>query len=161
MGPLGGLHDFSIGTGAIEVKSTLVQSNFPARIGTLDQLDTNVITPLFIAAVRLALAPSGQTLGGLASEIETIVAPHPSATVALSDRLIAGGLRPGDHDRYPRAYKLVALRLYRVDADFPRLVRGNVPIQVTAARYVLDLDLVPAVQLNLREARDLLRNNQR
>ena len=54
-GPLNGLQDFFIGTGAIEVKATIAPQGFPAKISSLDQLDETQRQPLFLAGVRLAL----------------------------------------------------------------------------------------------------------
>ena len=39
VGPLDGIQDFEIGAGALEVKATLSTAAFPARIGSLEQLD--------------------------------------------------------------------------------------------------------------------------
>ena len=47
-GPGGGLHDFRWSTGAIEVKATAAVGSFPARIGSLAQLDDSEIQPLFL-----------------------------------------------------------------------------------------------------------------
>jgi hypothetical protein len=54
-GPLDGLQDFVVGTGAIEVKTTHSAGGFPATISSLEQLDESLRQPLFVAAVRLAL----------------------------------------------------------------------------------------------------------
>ena len=41
-GPLDGLHDFLIGSGAIEVKTTLSTNGFPATVNSLEQLDESL-----------------------------------------------------------------------------------------------------------------------
>ena len=61
-GPLDGLQDFELGTGAIEVKTTLAASGFPATIWSLEQLDEQPRQPLFLAGVRLALRRTRATL---------------------------------------------------------------------------------------------------
>ncbi len=156
-GPLGALHDFPIGTGAIEVKSTLAPFGFPARIIGLEQLDTSAVDPLFVAGVRLATDPGGATLGDLATEILNLVSADGSAAAALADRLISAGLPNADYVRYTRRFKVGAIQLHRVTATFPRLVRGNTPPQITAVRYTLDLDLLVPDVLSVSEARDILR----
>ncbi len=45
VGPMGGLRDFELGTGGIEIKCTLAAKGFPAKIGSLDQLDDTARQP--------------------------------------------------------------------------------------------------------------------
>jgi len=53
VGPLDAIQDFALGTGALEVKATLSAVGFPAKIGSLEQLDDSTRQPLFVAGVRL------------------------------------------------------------------------------------------------------------
>ena len=62
VGPLDGIQDFELGTGALEVKATLSAAGFPARIGSLEQLDDSTRQPLFVAGARLRQTDSGQNL---------------------------------------------------------------------------------------------------
>ena len=68
-GPLDGLQDFMLGTGGIEVKSTLAPAGFLAVVSSLGQLDEELRRPIFLAAVRLALHPSGFTLSEMSDHI--------------------------------------------------------------------------------------------
>ena len=61
-GPVDGLQDFILGSGGIEVKTTLSAGGFPATVSSLEQLDDNLRQPLFVAATKLALHGSGMTL---------------------------------------------------------------------------------------------------
>jgi len=45
-GPLDGLKDFEMGSGAIETKSTLSNQGFVAKINSLEQLDDSETSPL-------------------------------------------------------------------------------------------------------------------
>ncbi|MFM2043988.1 MAG: hypothetical protein RLY86_2564 [Pseudomonadota bacterium] len=159
LGPLGGLHDFRFGPGALEVKSTLSGPGFPASISNLEQLDTSVVSPLFIAAIRHIESPGGMTLGDLSLDLLDRMARDPAAKAALKDRLLAAGLPEADFGRYTRRLTPVGTRVHLVDDGFPRLVRGNMPPAIVNARYVLDLDLIPATALSLPQVRDLLRNS--
>jgi len=60
VGPIEGLQDFTLGTGAIEVKATLSTKGFPARIGSLEQLDDSTRQPLFVAGFVCAKAKPAQ-----------------------------------------------------------------------------------------------------
>ena len=61
-GPADGLQDFMLGSGGIEVKTTLMAGGFPATISSLEQLDDSLRKPLFVVATRLALHSGGMTL---------------------------------------------------------------------------------------------------
>ena len=54
VGPYDAPQDFLLGDGAIEVKATMSSSGFPVKIGSLEQLDDAVASPLFLMAVRFA-----------------------------------------------------------------------------------------------------------
>ena len=141
-GPLGGIQDFSLGTGAIEVKSTLSPSGFPAKVGSLDQLDDSLIRPIFLVGVRLDLAPAGRTLPELLLTARAALRTDNLALADFNSRLIHAGFIDQMAASYTRRFSIVTLRLLPVFDDFPRLTRGNVPLEIRAARYDLDLDLV-------------------
>lgn len=54
VGPDDAPQDFVLGDGAIEVKATLSTAGFPVKIGSLEQLNDAVVSPLFLAAVRFS-----------------------------------------------------------------------------------------------------------
>src|SRR5208283_1765934 len=72
-GPLDGLHDFELGTGAIEVKATMATAGFPATIWSIEQLDDTVRQPLFLAGIRLATNGTGRTLPELIAELRHLM----------------------------------------------------------------------------------------
>jgi hypothetical protein len=157
-GPFGTLHDFPTSTGALEVKTTLAEAGFLARITSLDQLDTSVLEPLFIVAVRVGTDPAGSTLGDLASAILELISADGTAVSMMEGRLLAAGLPRKDFSGYTKRFVLVSTEVHRVTKNFPRLVRGNLPSQITDVRYTIDLDLVTPDNLSIRAARDILRN---
>ncbi|WP_418319042.1 PD-(D/E)XK motif protein [Piscinibacter sakaiensis] len=140
LGPHDGVRDFELGTGALEVKATLSSSGFPARIGSLDQLDDSVRQPLFVAGVRLRQVESGQSLPELVQEIRDVAASEAEGTRLLSDRLMAAGYFDAHADRYVRRFELADTYIVEVKEEFPRLTPGSVPLGVTKAAYEIDLD---------------------
>ena len=140
VGPLDALQDFALGTGAIEVKTTLAPIGFVAGIVSLEQLDDAVLQPLFVAAVRLRQTEHGSRLPDLVSAMRSRLAADHEAARLLSERLIAAGYFDSDADRYERRFEAGEPRLIEVGQRFPRLVRGNVPAGVIQARYEVDLD---------------------
>jgi Putative PD-(D/E)XK family member, (DUF4420) len=150
VGPLDGVRDFEIGTGSLEVKATLSATGFPAKIGSLEQLDDSIRQPLFLAGARLRQAETGQSLPEMVSEIRDVAAGEPEAERLLSERLIAAGYFDAHADRYVRRFTLAETLVVEVKDDFPRLTLGTVPLGVTKATYELDLDkaagqYIPAV----------------
>ncbi|WP_291994174.1 PD-(D/E)XK motif protein [Candidatus Accumulibacter sp. ACC003] len=141
-GPLGGIRDFSLGAGAIEVKSTLSHAGFPAKVGSLDQLDDSVVQPIFLAGVRLTLSSAGRTLPELVMRLRATLGADGAVLAAIDSRLIHAGFVHQVASSYTRRFSVVGIKLLLVAGSFPRLTQGNVPPEIRAARYDLDLDLV-------------------
>lgn len=152
VGPLDGRRDFELGTGGLEIKTTLAASGFPARIGSLDQLDDTVRQPLFVGGVRLRQAASGQGLPDFVEEMRDIIRGDAEAERLLSDRLIAAGYFDTHADSYPRRFVHAGLRILRVADGFPRLTPACVPFGVVRASYEIDLDKFPGPSLEIDPA---------
>lgn len=140
VGPLDGVRDFELGTGALEVKTTLSATGFPAKVGSLEQLDDSVRQPLFLAGARLRQDETGQGLPELVADMRDIVAGEAEAVRLLSERLLAAGYFNAHEDRYVRRFTLVDIRFVEVKDTFPRLTPGSVPLGITKATYEIDLD---------------------
>lgn len=152
VGPLDGVRDFEIGTGAIEVKASLSAAGFPAKIGSLEQLDDTARQPLFLASARLRQGETGQNVPELVEEMRDVAAGETEAVRLLSERLLAAGYFDAHADRYVRRFTLVDIRLLEVKDDFPRLTPGSVPLGVTKATYEIDLDKAPGPILPAADA---------
>ncbi|SHN40570.1 Putative PD-(D/E)XK family member [Duganella sacchari] len=152
LGPLDALQDFELGTGALEVKSTLSAIGFPAKIGSLEQLEDSVRQPLFVVSVRLKQTSTGKTLPEIVDEMQCIVKGEPEAERLLAERLLAAGFIEQHGDRYSRRFSAAGTRIIEVDKDFPRLTLGNVPVGITKATYEIDLDKAAGTVLGIDEA---------
>lgn len=159
VGPRDGLHDFVVGPGAMEVKASAAEGGFAARIGSLEQLDTSAVYPLFLVAVRLTPDPAGSTLGDLIGATRGTLSTDPLAADLFAGRLLWSGVRPEDEEKYTRRFAVVSAGAHRVEGTFPRLVRANVPAAVTKAKYTVELDLVPPPALSILDAHAILRNS--
>ncbi len=151
VGPLDGLRDFEIGTGGIEVKSSLTSTGFPARIGSLDQLDDTVRQPLFVVGVRLRQVAHGTSLPSLVEAMRDIVRGDAEAERLLSERLVAAGYFDAHSDKYARRFVGAGTRIVEVAEGFPRLTPGRVPAGISRASYEIDLDQAPGVGLGTEE----------
>lgn len=155
-GPAGGIQDFALGGGAIEVKTTVAATASRITVGCLEQLDNDTIRPLYLALVRLSLRQEGQTLTEAVDEIRTLLDPDPAARREFDNRLLQGGFFDSAASHYTRRFSHVASRLFVVESPFPRLVRSNVSPGVIRVRYEVDLDLCPLTEVGLAEALNAL-----
>lgn len=143
VGPLDGIQDFELGTGALEVKATLSAAGFPAKIGSLEQLDDSTRQPLFVAGARLRQTESGQNLPAIIEAMRLAIKGDAEAERLLTERLLAAGYIDSHADRYPRRFELVGTRVVEVANDFPRLTSGKVPAGIMGAIYEIDFDKAP------------------
>lgn len=151
-GPLDALQDFELGTGALEVKSTLSAIGFPAKIGSLEQLEDSVRQPLFVVSVRLKQATTGKTLPEIVDEMQCIVKGDAEAERLISERMLAAGYIEQHAERYTRRFTQAGTRIIEVSEDFPRLTLGNVPLGITKASYEIDLDKAAGTVVEIDEA---------
>jgi hypothetical protein len=140
VGPDDSPQDFHLGQGAIEVKATMSSSGFPVRIGSLEQLDDSILSPLFLAAVRFTRTEAGTTLPELVSHLEARISGEPGAVDLLHQRLLMAGYFSNDAGHYSRRFEPKEKRIFLVDEAFPRLTQGIVPLGVTKVNYELNLD---------------------
>ena len=155
-GPLDGLQDFMPGCGGIEVKATLSAGGFPATISSLEQLDDSLRQPLFLAAVRLTLDPSGMTLPAKADAIRERLSGNQAALDLFDFRLMQAGFLRTASDRYTRRFLHFSTTVIPVREGFPRLTRAHVHAAIRKARYEIDLDLAGASDMGLDRALELL-----
>ena len=151
-GPVRGLRDFEIGTGGIEVKSTIAVAGFPARVGSLSQLDDSERQPLFLVAHRFSQSQLGQTLPEAVFKVRDFVMAELEVKQVLDDRLLASGYRDSHAHHYVRRLLPVEMRSLEVGSGFPRLTPSSVPLGVTEARYEIDIDRVPTESVEFRTA---------
>lgn len=143
-GPLDGLHDFQIGMGAIEVKSTMATEGFPVKITSLDQLDESQCPPLFLAALRFGSADSGMSLPEAVTDLRCLLEPDSAATRLFEQALHQAGYLDMQAENYTRRFSLSEIRMHLVDAEFPRLTPFSISTAIRRAQYELDLALIPA-----------------
>jgi hypothetical protein len=151
-GPIQAVHDFSLRSGAFEVKSTISAAGFLARIASLDQLDDTHVHPLFLAGLRFKLDPRGMTLPELAQSISGHLASSPPIERAFEDLLLRAGLSSAFSVRYTRRFRLLEMRVLEMREGFPRLTRAKVEREILTARYELDLDLICGTDVGVSEA---------
>lgn len=151
VGPLRGIQDFELGTGAIEVKATLATQGFAAKITSLEQLDDATRKPLFVAGIKFRLSDSGKTLPEFAKNLGEIFFEDADAYRIFSESVFAAGLHESHVDHYSRRFHLDEIRLVAVDENFPRLIPSSVPLGIRRAVYEIDLDRITGRRIELAE----------
>lgn len=151
-GPINGIQDFLIGTGAIEVKTTASQGSFLAKISSLEQMDSSSVQPLYLAGVRVALHDSGTTLIAFADSLRSRFISDSSAQSIYENLLIQAGLIKAHTDSYIRRFLHSSTVTFHVNEEFPRLTTSNVRIEIRKARYELDLTLIKQLDVGINKA---------
>lgn len=149
IGPLDGIQDFEIGTGALEAKATLSAKGFTAKIGSLEQLDDSVRQPLFVAGARFRQVETGQSLPEFIAAMRAEIEGDAESTRLYSERLLAAGYIDLHESRYARRFALDDIRIVKVGAGFPRLTPGTAPAGIMRAMYEIDLDKAPGDNLGI------------
>jgi hypothetical protein len=141
LGPLHGLHDFSDGHTAVEVKATLSDGDRKVHIHQLDQLEPPADGSLSLAFFSLdAHIDEGTTVPELVARALELGDEH-----GVTTRLESGGYHGAHAEHYART-KFVVMEetWFEVDAEFPRLrassfVGGALPEWASDLIYQLDL----------------------
>jgi len=103
-GPKNGLHDFQLRTGAIEVKATTSCNGFTATISSLEQLDNHLVTPLYLAGVRMRRDESGRNLKERMEEIKELIGADESLTTCFEILLVHACYSHLMSTHYPRRF---------------------------------------------------------
>lgn len=154
MGPLGDRHDFVTMPVSVEVKTASVQGGeMPTHpIAHLDQLADPVNGSLMLFSLGLARDTDGDTtLPGLVAEAESLC-QGTTHVVAWRERIHAAGWRPPHGELYTSRFRVVSQQLYRVDDQFPRLIRSSFngrqpPAGVGDIRYSVTPSIVSGTHL--------------
>ena len=91
LGPLDGVQDFQLGLGALEVKASISPAGFPAKIGSLEQLDDRAKQPLFVVGAKFRQADSGRNLPTFVEDMLARLKDDQEAQRLFRERLLAAG----------------------------------------------------------------------
>jgi hypothetical protein len=140
VGPVGGIQDFKIGQGAIEVKGTVSSRGFVASISSLEQLDDSICNPLYLCGVKFMLADVGLTIPQMISRTIKDLGYDGSVVTEFNNKLLSAGYWDAHADHYERSFALVKLVILDIDDQFPRLTLGDVKPGVISARYEINIE---------------------
>jgi hypothetical protein len=150
-GPLRGLQDFHIGFGAVEVKSTVSQDGFIAKIGSLEQLSDSTFSPIFLVGQKLSINSGGISLPILIESIREELKDEPALKNNFDTRLMRSGYLDTHSSIYDRELHLMDSLMFEVDSSFPKLTPESVSPHIRSARYEVDISTIASKKLDLKE----------
>lgn len=150
-GPLRGIHDFAFDKFTIEVKTTVNQNDFLAKITSLEQLDDTLLNSLFLAGIRLKSAITGKSLPILINEIREILKKDHIALNLFNTNLIHAGFLDYNSDKYVNQFIVSEKKIYFVNEKFPRLIESNISKQIKKVHYEINLDEIECDNISLDE----------
>jgi hypothetical protein len=140
-------HDFQWPSASVEVKTAATQVVGPPvhRIGSLEQLADPEQGQLYLFSLQVCEdALAGNSLHSVVASLTAELQTDFQSLSEFTDKLAARGYSPADQQAPSRPLRILAERLYRVAADFPRLTRqsfqpGGVPPGIRGMEYEIDL----------------------
>ncbi|WP_409294050.1 PD-(D/E)XK motif protein [Peribacillus sp. SCS-26] len=134
--------DFLYSYGWHEVKTVSIGAK-TVTISSLEQLDINSPGELILFYLDKTVVhdPVGFTLNGKVNELRESMKRSISALALLNEKLISFGYI--DLPEYEKHYyRFDGFKKFRVDEQFPRLVKDNVAVQVVAVKYQLSIQAI-------------------
>ncbi len=140
-------HDFQWPSASVEVKTAATQvAGAPVhRIASLEQLADPEQGQLYLFSLQVCDdALAGNTLHSLVASLTADLQADFQALSEFNDRLASRGYSPADQQAPARPLRILAERLYRVTAGFPRLTRQSfqpdgLPSGIRGMEYEIDL----------------------
>lgn len=139
-GPTGALRDFELPDCSVEVKTFQSDTGASIRISDPQQLDTDNIRPVYLAAIKLShVQSSGLTLPEYIQRVEALIGADSEANELLQDRLADYGYLSSQASLYTEKYFAGPLSLYQVRESFPRIRSADVPPGVENVQFSIAL----------------------
>ncbi|MFM9913110.1 MAG: PD-(D/E)XK motif protein [Methylophilaceae bacterium] len=147
-GPERSHQDFIFGNAAVEIKSLSGAERNSIRISSEDQLES-LNDNLFLRIYRLSDLPdvaSAHSLNELIAEIQDKL-DFSEAVEAFNDKLAAHAYVPLPEYDAPK-YVVSEIQSYRVEGDFPRVIRARLPAGISNVSYDIRIESITVFGCN-------------
>lgn len=148
MGPEGADQDFYYSNGWYEIKALGLGAKTVA-VSSLEQLDAPLPGELVLFYIDKT-APndsSGFTLNSKVAELRSTLQSSRAASELFNEKLLKYGfIDTREYDEY--FYRLGGTNRYRVDLNFPRIVKGIVPAQIAAVKYEVSIQAIESWKID-------------
>lgn len=151
LGPERSHQDFIFGNTAVEIKSLSGTERSTVRISSEDQLES-LNDALFLRIYRLSNlpeAPGARSLNDIVSAVQALIA-EAEAVEAFDRKLVTHGYAPLPEYDEPR-FVVSDVHSYRVEQEFPRLIRSQLPAGITKVAYEIKLEAVAGYECDGEE----------
>jgi hypothetical protein len=139
-GPSHAAHDYQLGRGAIEVKTSVTKQDQHLSIASERQLDATGLGVLFVFHLSLdEHRNAGSSLVELIEDLRAHLASTPEAPL-FEDRLFDAGYMDAQSPLYANpGYTVRESNFFRVTRDFPRIVEADLRPGVADVRYAISV----------------------
>lgn len=154
VGPDGGHQDFIFHDTAVEVKALSGKERNRLKISSEDQLESSS-SELFVVVYRLVEMPESDhatSLNGLVRTIESELDDEKALDGFIRRLSSYGYVEMAEYEKPALVVK--SFRPFRVDQDFPRLVRSEMPEGVVRVKYELELEKLKPFECEVFELGD-------
>lgn len=137
-GPNPGIHDFSIDSVALEVKTSAANQDQRLTISSERQLDDGPLKLLLLLQLAIDVRPgTADTLPALVEEISELLQEHPTASALFERQLLRAGYVDLHAPLYAEEqYSVRTARAFAVRDGFPRIIEP-LPEGIGRVRYDL------------------------
>lgn len=142
MGPDRSHQDFILGNTAIEIKCLSGAERSSVTISSEDQLES-LNDNLFLRIYRLSDLPdasSARSLNALILELQASL-DSAEAVEAFDTKLVAQSYAPLPEYDQP-VFVVQEIRSYKVEGEFPRLVRSGIPNGISRVKFDIELEQI-------------------
>jgi hypothetical protein len=133
--------DFTLGSVGVEVKFTA--SNQPRiKISNERQLDAENLSELFLILHSTeAVKDNGISLNSIVEQIRQKISTEEERSV-FNAKLQLNGYFDEDKEHYGRMYSLKRTFVFTVTSDFPKIVKGQLPLGIYDTSYSIEISAV-------------------
>jgi hypothetical protein len=146
MGPERSHQDFIFGNTAVEIKSLSGDERNCVRISSEDQLES-LNDNLFLHIYKLSNLPdasSARSLNELIVDVQERL-DSAEAVEAFDSKLVAHSYAPLPEYDEP-SFVVSAIKSYRIEGNFPRMIRSELPAGINSVSYDIRLESITAFE---------------
>jgi len=133
--------DFTLGSVGVEVKFTA--SNQPRiKVSNERQLDAESLSDLFLILYSTeAVKENGISLNSIVEQIRQNISTEEERSL-FNAKLQLNGYFDDDKEHYGKMYSLKRTFVFKVTSDFPKIVKGQLPLGIYDTSYSIEISAV-------------------
>lgn len=133
--------DFTLGTVGVEVKFTA--SKQPRiKVSNERQLDAQNLSELFLLLYSTeAVKDNGISLNSIVQQTRQRISTEEERSI-FNAKLQLNGYFDEDKEHYGRMYSLKKMFVFKVSSDFPKIIKGQLPLGIYDTSYSIEISAV-------------------